>query len=63
MAGGQVMRLSGKWLIVDPYGNEALATASKEEVIAYLKNLTDHEINIVNFTVTHDGVLVEELTK
>ena len=50
--------MKGKYLIVDPYGNEALATEYKEEVRNYLNNLVDNEVNIVDFIVTFDDKLV-----
>lgn len=50
--------MNGRYLIVDPYGQEALATESKEEVRVYLQHLLDNGINIVDFMVIKDDKAV-----
>lgn len=50
----------GGYKIVDPYGDEALVTQSKDEVKTYLQNLLDHEVSIDLFDVTLNGELVSK---
>lgn len=52
--------MSGGYKIVDPYGDEALVTQSKDEVKTYLQNLLDHEVSIDLFNVTLNGELVSK---
>lgn len=50
--------MADMYILIDPYGDEALVTKDKEEVKKYLRNLLDHEVEIVDFTVTLNGTLI-----
>lgn len=46
------------YILTDPYGDVALGTADKEEVKKYLRNLLDHEVEILDFTVMLNGTII-----